>query len=153
VVIEPDNVVLNALVKNRDSHNAYFTVYNAVISEERQTFVDDGYSSFVKDGTRDTWTPTLPTISVEHIMDNHGIRFNTLVADCEGCLEKFVDENLDFVESLRLILFEKDQGHMCDYAKIEAILEDMGFDCVETGFRPVWVKPSANHDDAGGGSV
>jgi hypothetical protein len=71
-------------------------------------------------------------------MDRHGIRFNTLVADCEGCLEKFFDENLDFVASLRLIMFEKDQGHMCDYAKIEASLEAMGFDPIEPGFHSVW---------------
>lgn len=145
VVIEPDNTVLNALDKNRASHNAYFTVYNAIISESARTFVPAGYGSSVTDAS-DVWAPKLPSVSLQHLMDTHGFRFDTLVADCEGCLDVFVAENPEFVASLNLIMFEKDQNPASvatndPYAYVESMLVSMGFEAVETGFQSVWRKP------------
>jgi hypothetical protein len=58
--------------------------------------------------------------------------FNVLVADCEGFLETFLDENDGFLDQLRLIIFEEDRPHACNYTKIKENLVKNGFKLIES---------------------
>ena len=74
-------------------------------------------------------------------MENkYNLRFNTLVADCEGFLEQFMDENPKLYQQLSLIMFEKDYPNKCNYAKIENTLKTNGFTCLVGRFHSVWKK-------------
>ena len=57
----------------------------------------------------------------------YNLNFNVLVADCEGFLEMFFDENPDFYDNLRLIIFEADYPEKCNYNKIRNTLSDKKF--------------------------
>jgi hypothetical protein len=66
--------------------------------------------------------------------------FDTLVADCEGCLESFLTQNDTFLNGLHTIMFEADRKEACDYAKIREKLERAGFRPILEGFQNAWIK-------------
>ena len=79
------------------------------------------------------------SIPLNKIKDVHKI--NVLFADCEGCLESFIDEYHSFLKQLRLIIYEADQTHICNYDKIKKILIENKFKkIVHEGQMLVWVK-------------
>jgi hypothetical protein len=64
------------------------------------------------------------------------------VADCEGFLEQFFDENPTFCDGLRLLLFEADYANKCNYGKIRAMLREKGFVMKLEAQQNVWIKPN-----------
>ena len=66
--------------------------------------------------------------------------FNVLVADCEGFLETFYNENKEWFKSLRLILFEKDRPQACDYDYLVSEFIKLGFKPVRDSFHSVFIK-------------
>ena len=66
---------------------------------------------------------------------------NVLFTDFEGCLESILDEYPDFLKQLRLVIYEADQRHICNYKKIETILSDIDKKKKEVnGQNYVWLK-------------
>ena len=63
-----------------------------------------------------------------------------LVADCEGFLEVFFDENPSFYDNLRLIIFEADYPDKCNYDKIKHKLMEKNFYKILEGHQNVWIK-------------
>jgi hypothetical protein len=63
-----------------------------------------------------------------------------LIADCEGFLEQFFDENPELYAELETVIFEADYAEKCDYKKIENNLLKCGFNPIEQGFQNVWRK-------------
>ena len=78
--------------------------------------------------------------TVEQIESMYKLKFNTLVADCEGCLEKLFDENPNFYQTMKLIIFEQDYPQKCNYNKIIENLRKNNFREVVSGFHSVWKK-------------
>ena len=77
---------------------------------------------------------------MQEINEQYGLKFNVLVADCEGFLETFFDENPEFYDNLRLIMFEADYPDKCNYDKIRDALKERGFTNLLHGFQNVWVR-------------
>ena len=78
---------------------------------------------------------------MEYIKNLTGIQtFNVLVADCEGFLEIFLDENPEILNNLRLFLFEADRPDKCDYLKIRNNLTSLGFTELLSGHQNVWIR-------------
>ena len=61
----------------------------------------------------------------------YGLRFDTLLIDCEGCVNSFLKENHDALTNIRLILLEADQPKTIDYRKVIANLAKHGFEVVD----------------------
>ena len=59
-------------------------------------------------------------------------------------MELFLNDNLEILSTLRLIMFEEDQPHICNYNNIKELLIKYNFYEIETSFhvvsRPVWIK-------------
>lgn len=141
VVIEPETAVIPCLLENRKTHNSYFTVYKNIICNKPKTLICAGHATrAVNPVEGSSESDIIPIITLKEIIDYHGFTFNVLVADCEGCLEEFIQDNMDFVRQLRLITFETDFPELCNYQNVVNILQGMGFHCVEQGFHMVWVK-------------
>ena len=66
------------------------------------------------------------------------------MADCEGFLEMFFDENPDFYNTLRLIIFEADYPEKCNYDKVRNMLKEKGFTKVLEGFQNIWIQSVKN---------
>ena len=77
---------------------------------------------------------------MEEIKAQYNLNFNVLVADCEGFLESFFDENPTFYDSLRLLIFEADYADKCNYNKIRRTLLEKGFKPLLHGHQNVWKK-------------
>ena len=67
----------------------------------------------------------LPIMSSDKLQEKYSLKFDTLAADCEGCICQFVEENE--MSQFKIILLEKDQCDTCDYEKVEQHLSNLGF--------------------------
>lgn len=137
VVIEPDERVWAALEKNRKVNNCEFYIVKGFVSNKKLelTNIDYWYGGY---GATSVENPTskIPSYSMKLIDDTFGYKFNVLVADCEGFLETFFDENPTFYDGLRLIIFESDYPSKCNYKKIKDTLLAKGFTKLVEGDPP-----------------
>lgn len=139
-VVEPDSTVIEALKKNRDSHYADFQIFNGYVSRKNMKLVREenpiGLANFsVESVEGDGECKTL-----EQIQEETGLKFNTLIADCEGFLEQFFDENYPQILNIDKFLFECDCPHRCDYNRICNLLNQYFYTQYENSFHQVWIR-------------
>ena len=143
VVIEPDDKVWDALELNKKNNNCEFHIIKGFISNKNFSLSDNGYGSSAIE-TSDT---KIKSYSLQDIESQHNLKFDTLVVDCEGCLETFFDEYPHMYNQLKNITFEEDCSDKCNYDKIKAKLTEHGFIKVYEKFnvvlRSMWKKNKA----------
>lgn len=141
VVVEPDERVWSALERNKTANNCEFHIVKGFVSAKKLslTAIDswDGYGTTSIENTNSN----IPSYTLADIQDKYKLTFDVLVADCEGYLEQFFDENPNFCDGLRLLLFEADYPNKCNYAKIREMLASKGFIMKVEGHQNVWIKP------------
>lgn len=142
VSVEPDERVWLALEKNRENNNCNFNIVKGFISNKKMSLTNthvchNGYgSTFVMDNNSN-----IKSYSMDDINNMYNLNFNVLVADCEGFLETFFDENPNFCDNLRMIIFEADYVIKCNYDKIRTMLKNKNFKEVHrVGEQNVWTK-------------
>jgi FkbM family methyltransferase len=141
VVVEPDDRVWDALEKNKVNNNCEFNIVKGFISNKNLDLINldeyyGGYgATFIE--SNDT---KIPSYSLNEIINKYNLNFNVLVADCEGFLEVFFDENPFFYDNLRLIIFEADYPNKCNYDKIKSKLIEKKFNKILEGHQNVWIK-------------
>lgn len=146
LVVEPDPQVQNALQKNRDSHHCFYHIVHGVLSRKPMYFNQAGFSSFCSEVPNDV---PVQTYSLEEVQEKYGIlSFTHLVADCEGGLMDFFEENKDFMKGLEGLYFEGDykRGMKVDYQPLILFLEENGFQQKKTGFRQYWDRVKLGSD-------
>ena len=140
VTVEPDERVWNALEQNMLNNKCTFNIVKGVISrtpvqlEEVNSY--DGYGTT----SAQCASSNIPSFTLEEIEALYTIQFDTLIADCEGFLEIFFDENPKLYDQLSLVMFEKDYPNKCNYGKIKNTLSKKGFKQLINGFHEVWRK-------------
>lgn len=141
VVVEPDNRVWNALEENKKRNKCEFNIVKGFISNKKLdlTGLDVYYGGYGATFIENDDTH-IPSYSLESIKKQYGLNFNVLVADCEGFLEMFFNENPHFYDELRMIIFEADYVDKCDYAKIKNTLAEKGFAKILEGHQNVWIR-------------
>jgi hypothetical protein len=138
VSVEPDDRVWNALERNRIVNKADFHIVKGFISNKKlgltqlDSWIGYGATSIEDENSK------IPSFSLKEITDKYNLNFNVLVADCEGFLETFFDENPTFCDNLRLVIFEADCVEKCNYAKIKEMLRNKGFNNLLDGDQNVW---------------
>ncbi len=143
VVVEPDSRVWNALEQNKINNNCEFNIVKGFISNKKLDLTNldvclDGYgATFVENSNT-----KISSYSLDEIKNKYNLNFNVLVADCEGFLEVFFDENPSFYDNLRLIIFEADYPEKCNYDKIKNKLIEKHFYKMVEGHQNVWIKMS-----------
>ncbi|AYV75159.1 MAG: putative methyltransferase [Terrestrivirus sp.] len=140
VVVEPDERVWDALEKNKNVNGCDFHIVKGFISNKKLNLTNKdvcyGYgTTFTVDETT-----SIPSYSLDEITTNLNLKFNVLIADCEGFLEVFFDENPSFYDNLRLVIFEADYDEKCNYQKIRFALRNRNFVEVVRGTQNVWRK-------------
>jgi len=142
VSVEPDNTVWSALEKNKKINNCLFQIYKGIISRNKYKLKINGYGSTVDITNTITDMKSINTdnITLEELQKQTGLIFNVLVADCEGFLEVFLDENLFLYTQLTKIIFECDRADVCNYERVKNELVKNGFKLVENGFQCVYKK-------------
>lgn len=136
VSVEPDYRVWDSLKNNRERNGSKFHIIEGFISKKKLNLVPRGYdTTFSQDENSDCFCCTL-----EEVEEKFNLNFNALVADCEGFLEIFMDENPKLYEEMRVIIFEEDMPDRCNYAKIRKNLSLHGFIEKVNDHQNVWVK-------------
>jgi FkbM family methyltransferase len=140
VVVEPDSRVWDALEKNRNANSCSFEIVRGFVSAKPRVLENldshKGYGALSKEATESN----IPSYTLSQIQEKSGLVFNTLVADCEGFLETFLDENIFLYNQLKIVIFEKDYPESCNYEKIQKELLKNGFIQIVSGFRECWKK-------------
>ena len=138
VVVEPDERVWDALEKNKTNNNCYFHIVKGFISNKKMDLVNKHYGY----GTTSSFSDnsTIPSYTLNEVENMYNLKFNVLIADCEGFLEIFLDENPQIYDQLRLIIFEADYPDKCNYNKIKENLRNKNFINKLDGFQNVWIK-------------
>lgn len=140
VSVEPDVRVHGALQQNMIANGCNFHILKGVVSRTPVQLAEmDSYGGYGTTSVKATES-SINSYTLEEVERQYGLSFNTVVADCEGFLEQFMDENPKLYRQLHLILFEKDYAHRCNYDKIMNLLSNHGFVRVEAGFHEVWKK-------------
>jgi len=141
VSVEPDERVWEALEQNKKNNNSSFRIIKGFISNKKLSLYNkDTYYGGYGATSRYDEESNIPIYTIKDIEYEYNLTFNTLVADCEGCLERFISENRYFVSKLRLIIFEADRPNICDYSYVRNMLKDYNFNEVENGHQNVWIK-------------
>ena len=91
------------LIENRDANALGFQVFQGAISQTPLYQKGWKTSTEKKKGYRQ-----VNTQSFGHIRDTYAIDFNTIIADCEGCLVPFLKDNPEILNDIRLIILEHD---------------------------------------------
>lgn len=140
VVVEPDKTVWDALENNMKRNNCNFNIIKGVISNKKVSTKIDGYSTTtVSNNSSD-----LPNFSLEEIEKKFNLKFDTLVADCEGCLPNFFNENPKLYNQLKMIIIEHDISSESDYEMLTKKFKENNFVEIENKVnvvrRTVWEK-------------
>jgi len=157
VAVEPDHSVIEALTKNRDTNGGKFHIFEGVVSNKGSelAFIDPKfdlheYGTY----TKETDNPTIKNISIDKLSEMYNLKFDCVVADCEGFFCDFVEENPDAIKNMRVIIYEQDGIPWPKYAKryetLDETLTSYDFKRVHTiphpkyennpHFHNVWVK-------------
>ena len=137
ISIEPDETVWHPLEMNKIKNNCNFNIVKGFVSNKKLGLTQDGYGStfIIDDKTQ------IPSHSLDEIKTLYNIqKFTALVADCEGFLEVFFDENPNLFTELRIIIFEADYADKCNYDKIKHNLFNNNFIKIIEGHQNVWIK-------------
>jgi hypothetical protein len=129
-VVEPDKSVWEALETNKLANDCHFNIIKGTISRTPQRISGTSWA-----------THTIPTDKSE--IPNYPlplVDFNVLIADCEGFLETFYNENKEFFKQLRLIIFEKDMPNRCNYDYLIQEFIKLGFKAERNSFHSVFIK-------------
>ena len=146
VVIEPDEKVWDALDKNKKLNNCDFHIIKGFISNKKFSLSNDGYGStaIVSNESNESNESKIESYSLQDIESKFNLKFDTLVVDCEGCLETFFDEYPHMYIQLKNITFEEDYPNKCNYEKIKANLIENGFKKIYENhnqvLRSMWQK-------------
>jgi FkbM family methyltransferase len=159
VAVEPDPSVIEALTKNRDENGGKFHIFNGIVSEYgcELKFIDSKFD-FHEYGTytKPSENPNVKNKTLRDIEKMHDVKFDAVVADCEGFFYDFVKENMESLAKMRVLIYEQDgipwSEMMKKYEELDNILEENGFKRVFTiphpkyknnpHFHNVWVKTS-----------
>jgi FkbM family methyltransferase len=139
-VIEPDTQVFKQMFRNIVAHNLNPQVFNGTITRRPQFFESQGLASRTRDVPCSCESFVVPNKTLEKLIEETGLKFDTLVADCEGCLEGFIDENIDYLDNFKMITYEEDCHSHCDYDKIKRIFAEHHFICIRPGGHSVWER-------------
>jgi hypothetical protein len=140
VVVEPDERVWEALERNKKVNNCEFNIVKGFVSNEKLGLINkESYEGYGTSSTVD-YSSKIASYTLKEIEEKYKLKFNVLVADCEGFLETFFDENPYFYDQLRLIIFEADCPDKCNYIKIKNTLTNKGFTKIKDGFQNVWIN-------------
>lgn len=141
VSVEPDCRVWEALEKNKKNNHCEFNIVKGFIGNKKMDLANlneyhGGYgSTFIYNKNSD-----IPSYTLDEIKEKYNLNFNVLVADCEGYLEVFFDENPNLYDELKLIIFEADYKKKCNYKKIRKSLKKHKFKGILTGHQNVYKK-------------
>jgi FkbM family methyltransferase len=139
VSIEPDKSVFTCL-QNNLKNNKFKSpqLFNGVVGSKKMKMSEhSGYGTQTVDCSGNTCD--VENLTYDEIQERYNITFDTIVADCEGCLPDVINHIEDF-SFIKKIIFEKDYDDENIYEPMINKLEKNNFRLVKDGFINIWKK-------------
>lgn len=131
VSVEPDTKAHKALLNNRARHNCSFAVVRGTVGDT-PLVVSRKFGHYATQTSVASSMDTkraVPNLSFTTLEQRIGRPFDTLLIDCEGCIDSFfMGSNRRLLSQLTLILMEEDVPHVVDYRKWHARFRKHGFE-------------------------
>ena len=141
VCVEPDYRVWDILEKNLYTNNFTPHIVKGTISRTPQMLYNIQTSGGYGTMTREVEKSFIPNYTLEEIETKYNIKFDALVADCEGFLGVFLKENPKLYDELNVIIFELDGDDKSIYDEIISNLKTHNFVCkLDVITHQVWKK-------------
>ena len=141
VAVDPDSRIWDCLERNRTINDCKFHILKGCISRKPLSLVDlDIYSGYGTSSVPTTEPTSVKSYTLEEVQEMYGLKFTTLVADCEGFLQTFFEENPCMYDQLNTVLYEQDNKEKCDYKLIADNLKTHGLTKLLDGFHVVWKR-------------
>jgi len=141
VAVDPDDRIWNCLERNREVNGCKFHILKGVISRNPVKLAElDYFAGYGTTSVPTTEPTTVKSYTLEEVQEMYGLKFTTLVADCEGFLEIFFDENPWMYDQLNTVLYETDYPEKCNYDKIAQKLREHGLTNLWYGSHLVWKR-------------
>jgi FkbM family methyltransferase len=103
VCVDPDTTIIPSLNKNKLINNCSFNIYHGTISSNNELYVvynGCGWETKTyKIPPNNLKNEKIKTITLNKIQELYNINFDCLIADCEGFLLDFLNENLSFLKN------------------------------------------------------
>ena len=131
VAIEPLRDVVKKLHDNKVLNNAGFHIFNGAISDNK--LMEKGWKSRVipSTGLEDGWHE-IDTISYDQFKSIYNINFNTIVADCEGCLNDILIKNPILLKTIDKLIIEHDFTTDADLYIFNNLMKNNGFSIIDS---------------------
>lgn len=162
VAVEPDSSVWSLWQGNMESHHCRANLVKGIVgNKDHDGIVNQDYGTQAKTrGTyrtgADMFKGDVPATPWQEVELQFGVKLDTLLIDCEGCVLKFLDENPGLLEQVNTIVLEGDMGvykgyrsplecppsSCVQYDGVIARLESSGFRVVES-WREADVMPES----------
>lgn len=134
VVLESDPNIARELMKNKVANDCGFHIVNAALSETPMI-----QNEWITKNVNATDTPVpsgwkhIPTITYEKLKQKYPIDFDTLVADCEGCLGTIFGSYPFILDKIHTLIIENDSEFIdTEMTKsIKSFIQSKGFRSVE----------------------
>jgi hypothetical protein len=151
VVLESDSNIANLLKENRDHNNLLFRIEDSALS--KVPLIQSGWNTTPSEIVIPGYF-RVKTISYAHLKKKYNIKFNVLVADCEGALYYIFRDDESILDDIDTAIVENDYTDYSHYEEVKERFLAHGFEAVYTkagGWPPcdkvffqVWQKPKAS---------
>lgn len=147
VSVEPDHKVQEANKFNQKANGCKYNLEHGAVSKEpmdsMENFISLGEStmkSSKKSGSNAfTLRTKTPQLSIDGLEKKYSLNFDTLVADCEGCVIDVLKENPELVNKLHTVILEIDFNRHT----FEDGVQKQNYKDVEAAFAKVGLKEVA----------
>jgi len=127
VAVEPDSTVWSVWQENIQSHQCRANLVKGIVGDRNHGSVDRHLYGTRADRIRNGagMARDVEATPWQEVELQFGVKFDTLLIDCEGCGPRFLAENPGLLDQVKTILLEGDMG---DYKGASA--PDCKYDCV-----------------------
>lgn len=131
VTLESDVNTAKVVLRNRDINGFHFNVEPAAMSY-RPLWQHHWF-------TRDSPAPNhhqLKTITFSQLEDKYKLKFDTLIADCEGALFSILKDNDTWLANIRMVIVENDYDSMEKKRFVDGVFRKYGLRMVHSQALP-----------------
>lgn len=114
------------LKENRDLNNMKFQIFNGAISNTPLYQSNWRCSSEYKEGYKKVNTKPL-----EYVLNKYKIKFDTIIADCEGCVVQLFKDNERFLNQIKKIILEHDFNNKEDLNYYNNLMKKYKFKMID----------------------
>lgn len=138
VTLETDPLTCQTLLKNKEMNHMGFHIVNAALSYRK--LVQRNWETIPCDSVPQGYFP-VTTVTFEEIQETYNLRFDTLVADCEGALYFILQDRPQILDNIETIILENDYKVLSHKEFVCNVLKEKGLTrvyCKEGGWAPCY---------------